>query len=42
MMLAVDAGIADQVVGKLQALGESAWRIGDVIDRADQDPVIFL
>jgi len=41
MMLAVDASIADQVVKKLQALGESAWRIGDIIDRADQDPVIF-
>ena len=42
MMLAVDAGIADQVVEKLQALGETAWKIGDVIDRADQDPVIFI
>ena len=42
MMLAVDAGIADQVVEKLQALGETAWKIGDVIDRADQDPVVFI
>ena len=42
MMLAVDAEIADQVVEKLQVLGESAWRIGDVVDRADQDPVIYI
>jgi phosphoribosylformylglycinamidine cyclo-ligase len=41
MILAVDAGLADQVVEKLQALGETAWVIGDVVERADQDPVIF-
>jgi len=41
MVLAVDADIADQVVAKLQELGENAWKIGDIVNRADQDPVIF-
>jgi len=41
MILAVDARIADQVVDKLQTLGETAWVIGDVVERSDQEPVIF-
>jgi phosphoribosylformylglycinamidine cyclo-ligase len=41
MILAVDAGVADQVVDKLQTLGETAWVIGDVVERSDQEPVIF-
>ena len=41
MILAVDAGLADQVVDKLQTLGETAWVIGDVVERNDQEPVIF-
>jgi phosphoribosylformylglycinamidine cyclo-ligase len=41
MILAIDAGLADPVVEKLQALGESAWLIGDVVERGDQEPVIF-
>ena len=41
MILAVDANLADQVVEKLNTLGETAWVIGDVVERADQDPVIF-
>jgi phosphoribosylformylglycinamidine cyclo-ligase len=41
MILAVDAGVTDQVVDKLQTLGETAWVIGDVVERSDQEPVIF-
>jgi len=41
MILAVEAGLADQVVDKLQTLGEAAWVIGDVVERNDQEPVIF-
>ncbi|HUV21640.1 MAG TPA: phosphoribosylformylglycinamidine cyclo-ligase [Gammaproteobacteria bacterium] len=41
MILAIDAELADPVVEKLQALGESAWVIGDVVERGDQEPVIF-
>jgi phosphoribosylformylglycinamidine cyclo-ligase len=42
MILAVDAGLADQVIARLRTLGETAWVIGDVVERADQDPVIFI
>jgi phosphoribosylformylglycinamidine cyclo-ligase len=41
MILAIDAGLVDQVVEKLQTLGENAWVIGDVVERGDQDSVIF-
>jgi phosphoribosylformylglycinamidine cyclo-ligase len=41
MVLAVDAALEQPVLQKLQALGENAWVIGDVIDREDQAAVIF-
>jgi phosphoribosylformylglycinamidine cyclo-ligase len=41
MVLAVDATLVDQVLAKLKLLGETAWQIGDIVERQDQDPVIF-
>ncbi len=41
MVLAVDAKLVDQVLAKLKLLGEAAWQIGDIVERQDQDPVIF-
>ena len=41
MVLAVDAKLVDQVLAKLKLLGETAWQIGDIVERQDQDPVIF-
>ena len=41
MVLAVDTELVEPVLAKLQALGESAWQIGDIVERQDQDPVIF-
>ena len=41
MVLAVEAKLVDQVLAKLKLLGETAWQIGDIVERQDQDPVIF-
>ncbi len=41
MVLAVDAEQERQCLEQLDALGETAWVIGDVIPRENQAPVIF-
>lgn len=41
MVLAVDAEQEQHCLERLDALGETAWVIGDVIPREDQDAVIF-
>jgi phosphoribosylformylglycinamidine cyclo-ligase len=41
MILAIDAELEQPVLQALQALGEDAWVIGDVVERKDRDAVIF-
>jgi phosphoribosylformylglycinamidine cyclo-ligase len=41
MVLAIDAELEQPVLGKLQALGERAWVIGDITETSDQASVIF-
>ena len=41
MLLAVDAELEQPILQKLQALGEDAWVIGEVVERSGQAAVIF-
>ena len=41
MILAIDADLEKPVLQALQDLGETAWIIGDIVDRGDRDAVIF-
>ena len=41
MVLAVDAEREQAVLEKLGSLGETAWTIGEVIERGDRDAVVF-
>jgi phosphoribosylformylglycinamidine cyclo-ligase len=41
MVLAIDAQQQQQCLDQLQALGETAWVIGDIVSRGDQAAVIF-
>ena len=41
MILALDAGLEKPVVQALQELGETAWVIGDIVERGDRDAVLF-
>jgi len=41
MILAIDAELEQAVLQALQALGEDAWVIGDIVERNGQDAVIF-
>jgi len=43
MILAVDASEEQAILQKLQALGEQAWTIGEIVDRAnpDQEAIVF-
>ncbi len=41
MIIAVDAAREQAVLQELQALGENAWTIGEVVDREDQAAVVF-
>jgi len=41
MILAIDAELEQPVLQALQALGEDAWVIGDIVERNDQDAVTF-
>jgi phosphoribosylformylglycinamidine cyclo-ligase len=41
MLLAIDAQQEQQCLDQLQALGETAWVIGDIVTRGDQAAVVF-
>jgi phosphoribosylformylglycinamidine cyclo-ligase len=41
MVLAVDPDQEQQCLARLDALGEKAWRIGEVVARNDQAAVVF-
>jgi phosphoribosylformylglycinamidine cyclo-ligase len=41
MILAIDAELEQPILQKLQALGEDAWVIGDVVEAAGQAAVVF-
>ena len=41
MVLAIDAQHEQQCLDQLQALGETAWVIGDIVTRGDQAAVVF-
>jgi phosphoribosylaminoimidazole (AIR) synthetase len=41
MVLAIDAQQEQQCLDQLQALGETAWVIGDIVTRGDQASVVF-
>ena len=41
MVLAVDAASSDACLARLQSLGETAWKIGEVVTREDQAAVIL-
>jgi phosphoribosylformylglycinamidine cyclo-ligase len=41
MVLAIDAKQEQQCLDQLQALGETAWVIGDIVTRGDQAAVVF-
>jgi phosphoribosylformylglycinamidine cyclo-ligase len=41
MILAIDAELEQPVVQALQALGDDAWVIGDLVERNDQEAVTF-
>jgi len=41
MILAIDAELEQPVLQALQALGEDAWVIGDIVERNDQEAVTF-
>ncbi len=41
MILAIDAQQQQQCLDQLQALGETAWVIGDIVTRGDQAAVVF-
>lgn len=41
MILAIDAEMEQPVLQVLAELGEQAWSIGDIVERGDQDAIIF-
>jgi phosphoribosylformylglycinamidine cyclo-ligase len=41
MVLAIDGGQEQQCLDQLEALGETAWVIGDIVTRGDQPAVVF-
>jgi len=41
MVLAIDARQEQQCLDQLQALGETAWVVGDIVSREDQAAVVF-
>ena len=41
MVVAVDEAVADDCLQKLESLGETAWSIGNIVERADQAAVII-
>ena len=41
MVLAIDTGQEQACLQRLEALGESAWVIGDVIERDGRDAIVY-
>ncbi|MDH3389571.1 MAG: phosphoribosylformylglycinamidine cyclo-ligase [Gammaproteobacteria bacterium] len=41
MVLAIDAGQEKACIERLEALGETAWVIGEIVDRGDEGAVVF-
>ncbi|MFT5218546.1 MAG: phosphoribosylformylglycinamidine cyclo-ligase [Planctomycetota bacterium] len=41
MVVAIDETVADDCLQKLESLGETAWSIGSIVERADQAAVII-
>ena len=41
MVLAVDAEAEEACIERLEALGETAWVIGEIVDRGDEGAVVF-
>ncbi|MDH3218389.1 MAG: phosphoribosylformylglycinamidine cyclo-ligase [Gammaproteobacteria bacterium] len=42
MVLAVDAEAEEACIERLDALGETAWVIGEIVDRGDEGAVVFV
>jgi phosphoribosylformylglycinamidine cyclo-ligase len=42
MVLAVDADLEQNCLKQLESLGETAWTIGEVVERSDGEAVIFV